>query len=113
MGDGSSGGFKRWVIVGTFGLAACSPAVGQIYDACSGSEQCPGTTLCLVANTTTSGYVGSFCTVTCAADQDCPLDGYAQPVCEAGQCYAGCPSGTGCPYSEQCATDGAVLFCVP
>jgi len=66
-----------------------------------------------LANTTPDGYVGSFCTINCNVDADCPTDGFAPPVCEVNQCYAGCPGNVGCPYSEVCATDGTVLFCVP
>jgi hypothetical protein len=93
-------------------LGGCGPAV-YIYDTCSGTEQCPGATTCQIANATPDGFHGSFCTFTCQFDSDCPGDGYAAPVCEAGQCYAGCPGNTGCPYGEVCGTDGTVLFCVP
>ncbi len=85
----------------------------NIYDVCSGTEQCPGTTTCQVANLTTDGFNGTFCTYGCVVDSDCPSDGFAPAVCESGQCYAGCPSGSGCPYAETCATDGSVFFCVP
>jgi hypothetical protein len=100
-------------VVAVFLATGCVVSGANIYDVCSGTEECPDGTTCVPANTTTDGYVGSFCTVSCNADSDCPGDGFAAPVCEAGQCYAGCPGNTGCPYSETCATDGAVLFCVP
>lgn len=85
----------------------------NIYDTCTSTEDCPGATTCQVANTTTDGFQGTFCTFACNFDSDCPGDGFAPPVCEVGQCYAGCPGNTGCPYGETCATDGTVLFCVP
>jgi len=91
----------------------CPGPTANIYDVCSGTEQCPGTTVCLVANATTGNFQGSFCSYACNVDTDCPLDGFASPVCIANQCYAGCPGNTGCPYAEVCATDGNVLFCVP
>jgi hypothetical protein len=51
----------------------------------------------------------------------CPDDGTGIPaVCVSnpgsttGQCYAGCPSGSGCPWFESCSTlDGTTRFCVP
>jgi hypothetical protein len=97
-----------------FAATGCVVAqTANIYDVCSGTEECPGNTTCQTANTTTDGYVGRFCTFPCNVDADCPGDGFATPACEAGQCYAGCAANASCPYAETCATDGAVLFCVP
>jgi hypothetical protein len=103
----------RGRLSGLLFLAACGQPTANIYDVCSASEQCPGATNCLPANTTAGGFVGNFCTVGCAVDTDCPEDGSLPPVCETGQCYAGCPNNTGCPYGETCTTGGTVLFCVP
>ncbi len=110
---------KSWLRAGLsallLGSAGCVVVhTANIYDVCSGTEQCPGATTCQVANATVSGYNGTFCTVLCNVDADCPPDGsYAAPVCIAGQCYAGCPSGGGCPYAEACGQYQGVYFCVP
>jgi hypothetical protein len=103
-------------LIGTIAALAvcgCVSATGNIYDVCSGTEQCPDGTSCQPASATTDGFTGSFCTLPCTTCSDCPSDGFAAPVCFNGQCYAGCPGNTGCPYSETCATCGATLFCVP
>jgi hypothetical protein len=114
----------RSVASGVVGLgalllfASCHP-VANIYDTCSSGEECPLGTACTLASTSISQFfVGTFCTVGCSVDTDCPPDGTPfAPLCEFGQCYAGCPGNVACPFGETCAADNSTnppfLFCVP
>ncbi|MFI5301570.1 MAG: hypothetical protein ACHREM_26070 [Polyangiales bacterium] len=107
-------------------VTACSTTtttVPGVYEQCSGA--CDNGTACTVANVTTDGFVGSFCTAGCDPTSafSCPSDGTGvSPVCVAlssdptnGLCYGGCPSGSSaqCPGSELCSTGGGENFCVP
>ena len=98
----------------------CGGGVAGVYEVCSSA--CAGGTACVSANVSVGGFVGSFCTNSCdPANPFCPDDGTGiSPICvgdandpSTGECYAGCPGGGGCPYSETCATDGNFNFCVP
>jgi hypothetical protein len=100
--------------------SGCGTPVSDVYETCSGS--CVAGTSCLSANTTVNGFVGSFCTSICSTTNPvCPSDGTGiPPVCVAnandpttGECYAGCPNGTGCPFAETCGQASGVNFCVP
>ena len=91
-----------------------------VYQQCNGP--CAGGSDCVAANTTTDGFVGTFCTNSCDPFNPVCLDDGTNitPVCvpdannpNTGQCYAGCPQRIGCPAGETCATQGGINFCVP
>lgn len=106
-------------------VTACSSSttVPSDYETCSGA--CDNGTACTQAIVTTDGFTGTFCTVACDPTNNpvCPDDGTGvAAVCvatsadpTAGQCYAGCPSGSSsqCPGGETCGTAGGLNFCVP
>jgi hypothetical protein len=118
---------KSWLIAAfvacTAMLAGCSVQVvtAGVYEVCSGGD-CVAGTACATANVTSDGFTGTYCTAACdPANPTCPDDGtgisavcVSDPGGATGQCYAGCPSGTGCPYGEACSTlGGGINFCVP
>jgi hypothetical protein len=113
------------VLLAGFGTGCVVVAGGsrQPYETCGAGDTCTGGTACVSANSTTDGFVGTFCTTGCnPSNPVCPTGpGGALAVCvpdnggspTSGQCYAGCSAG--CPFDETCSSSaaGGATFCVP